>query len=58
MRRAREGVGERKRVLLSLENDEIDEKERGKGEVVVVRVLRRGSSLRGSRREVVEKRVM
>lgn len=58
MRRAREGVGERKRVLLSLEKDEIDEKERGKGEVVVVRVLRRGSSLRGSRREVVEKRVM
>lgn len=51
-------MGERKRVLLSLEKDEIDEKERGKGEVVVVRVLRRGSSLRGSRREVVEKRVM
>lgn len=58
MRRAREGVGERKRVLLSLEKEEIEEKERGKGEVVVVRVLRRGSSLRGSRREVVEKRVM
>lgn len=38
-------------MLLSLENDEIDEKERGKGEVVVVRVLRRGSSLRRSKKK-------
>jgi hypothetical protein len=50
LRREIEGVGERNRVLLSLEKEEIEEKERENGSNLEVRVLRIDSSLEGSRR--------
>lgn len=58
MRREIEGVGERKRRLLSLEKEEIEEKERENGSNLEVRDLRSDSSLEGSRRKGVEKSVM